>query len=301
MLVLTAILASAGDRDPVYRGCVEECTVGCGQTWRPTWSSVGWSCASDCEYGCMHARNAERLALGRATLQYNGKWPFVRVLGMQEACAVAFSLANLAAHASGLRRSWSALRAAGRRRAVWREFGVLAVHGWAWAALFHARDLRWTERGDYFSAILFILAGLFTAVLHVLDASGVRNAVLVWLLRALCAGGFAAHARTMTRSFDYGRHMLISFALGAVHALTWVAWWTRARRTSATAWRGVALNALAYASAAFELLDFPPILGLLDAHALWHASTAPLGHLLWVYFVEVDGVPPDDQTAALES
>ena len=57
----------------------------------------------------------------------------------------------------------------------------------------------------------------------------------------------------------------------------------------------------AYASAAFELLDFPPILGLLDAHALWHASTAPLGHLLWVYFVEVDGVPPDDQTAALES
>ena len=33
----------------------------------------------------------------------------------------------------------------------------------------------------------------------------------------------------------------------------------------------------------------------------WHASTAPLGHLLWVYFVEVDGVPPDDQTAALES
>ena len=77
----------------------------------------------------MHARNAERLALGRATLQYNGKWPFVRVLGMQEACAVAFSLANLAAHASGLRRSWSALRAAGRRRAVWREFGVLAVHG----------------------------------------------------------------------------------------------------------------------------------------------------------------------------
>ena len=33
----------------------------------------------------------------------------------------------------------------------------------------------------------------------------------------------------MTRSFDYG-HMLTSFALGAVHALTWVAWWTRARR-----------------------------------------------------------------------
>ena len=33
-----------------------------------------------------------------------------------------------------------------------------------------------------------------------------------------------------------------------------------------------------------ELLDFRRF--SLDAHALWHASTAPLGHLLWVYFVE---------------
>ena len=115
----------------------------------------------------------------------------------------------------------------------WREFGVLAVHGWAWAALFHARDLRWTERGDYFSAILFILAGLFTAVLHVLDASGVRNAVLVWFLRALCAGGFAAHARTMTRSFDYGRHMLTVRARRCARVN--VGCRTRARRTSATA------------------------------------------------------------------
>jgi hypothetical protein len=37
----------------------------------------------------------------------------------------------------------------------------------------------------------------------------------------------------------------------------------------------------------FELLDFPPLLGLLDAHALWHGATAPLAYLLYS-FLEAD-------------
>ena len=170
---------------------------------------------------------------------------------------------------------------------------------WAWAALFHARDLRWTERGDYFSAILFILAGLFTAVLHVLDASGVRNAVLVWLLRALCAGVFAAHARTMDAEFRlWPPHAHLVRArrcarvnvgcvvdAGATHERDRVA-------RSRTKCPRVRLGR-------FRAPRLPAASRALDAHALWHASTAPLGHLLWVYFVEVDGVPPDDQTAAL--
>jgi hypothetical protein len=35
-----------------------------------------------------------------------------------------------------------------------------------------------------------------------------------------------------------------------------------------------------------EVLDFPPLLAALDAHALWHVSTAPIAHLLWRSFVE---------------
>jgi len=34
------------------------------------------------------------------------------------------------------------------------------------------------------------------------------------------------------------------------------------------------------------VLDFPPLLAALDAHALWHVSTAPIAHLLWRSFVE---------------
>ena len=34
------------------------------------------------------------------------------------------------------------------------------------------------------------------------------------------------------------------------------------------------------------MLDFPPLLAAVDAHALWHVSTAPIAHLLWRSFVE---------------
>jgi post-GPI attachment to proteins factor 3 len=36
-----------------------------------------------------------------------------------------------------------------------------------------------------------------------------------------------------------------------------------------------------------ELLDFPPLAGLVDAHSLWHAATIPLT-TLWYSFVELD-------------
>ena len=32
-----------------------------------------------------------------------------------------------------------------------------------------------------------------------------------------------------------------------------------------------------------ELYDFPPYEGLLDAHALWHATTIPLTYIWWSF------------------
>lgn len=36
-----------------------------------------------------------------------------------------------------------------------------------------------------------------------------------------------------------------------------------------------------------EVLDFPPLAGLLDAHGLWHAATIPLTRL-WYAFLALD-------------
>ena len=35
-----------------------------------------------------------------------------------------------------------------------------------------------------------------------------------------------------------------------------------------------------------ELLDFPPIGRILDAHALWHAATVPIGEMWYNFLIE---------------
>ena len=52
-------------------------------------------------------------------------------------------------------------------------------------------------------------------------------------------------------------------------------------------WKNWATHALLFAAAALEILDFPPLGGLLDAHALWHAAAVPLGYL-WYSFLADD-------------
>ena len=47
------------------------------------------------------------------------------------------------------------------------------------------------------------------------------------------------------------------------------------------------------AAAGFEIFDFPPFYGLLDAHSIWHAATVPLGYM-WYYFWEMDGKSIED-------
>ncbi|PKI35780.1 hypothetical protein CRG98_043815, partial [Punica granatum] len=104
--LVDALDASAGDADPIYRSCVGQCEksgcVGdiCFQHCK--FSSDGkpidgpwymqeplylrwkqWDCQSDCRYHCMLAREEEREKLGSKPVKYHGKWPFIRVFGIQ--------------------------------------------------------------------------------------------------------------------------------------------------------------------------------------------------------------------------
>lgn len=52
--------------------------------------------------------------------------------------------------------------------------------------------------------------------------------------------------------------------------------WSRRRYT----WKCLAAVVCGSCSVLLELLDFPPVLWAVDAHALWHLSTVPIP-LLW--------------------
>lgn len=58
--------------------------------------------------------------------------------------------------------------------------------------------------------------------------------------------------------------------------------------TSRTLCRGLVLLFMVSVNAAllFEVLDFPALWGLVDAHSLWHAATAPLTGTWYAFIVQ---------------
>lgn len=174
--VVRVIDASAGDADPHYRACLQECEeTGCvAQRCFPhcNFSSGGgsmdgqwflqeplylqwkqWDCQGNCRYYCMVDREKEREAAGYGPVKYHGKWPFKRVYGIQEPASVAFSLLNLAMHFHGwvsllillfcklpLRRDKKAYY---DYASLWHIYGLLSLNSWFWSAVFHSSGNYW--------------------------------------------------------------------------------------------------------------------------------------------------------------
>lgn len=243
----------------------------------------------------------ERRRASLPPLKYHGKWPFLRVLGVQEPVSAATSLANAAAHAHGyarLRRAWQAR--AFPLRTLWGCYAALCLNAWAWSTVFHCRDTHATERLDYLSAIALLVFALFAACVRALRLFRLAQ----WLPLGLGLGcGLALHCFAMLFvKFDYGANVAVrphcfrlstpvhtaaqlGIAAGISQSVVLVAWTQAAKHPHR--WRLLALIVAVHAASLLEVLDFPPLVGLLDAHACWHAATPALA-LAWWSFVEDD-------------
>ncbi|KAJ1569451.1 hypothetical protein HK405_004614 [Cladochytrium tenue] len=393
--IVVPAAASAGDRLPEFQRCVSACETGAdgrggcaGVLARQAAAErlLGWTCGDECRYACMHAVTAARVReeeaaadarlfgrepQPRPVLQFYGKWPFVRFLGMQEPASVLFSVLNGLAHYTGYRRLG---RLAARARAtgggggwptVWwyRANAVVAMNAWVWSVVFHSRDVWWTERMDYFSAIASILVNLHVAVVRLTTASGDDDGNNERASRgkktdgggrgsagenedagdnedtssgdAPPAGNTRARVRTasltalglfylwhigylsLRQPFDYAYNMAAGVGAGVVSYVLWLWWCVRVRRgdgerrrrhprtdgllarsrspsTSSSssglrwrrrhAWKMALTVFLIMTAMTLELLDFAPLYGVLDAHALWHLATWPILHVLYSFF-----------------
>lgn len=76
-------------------------------------------------------------------------------------------------------------------------------------------------------------------------------------------------------------HSYYSFCLGMVNLVWWLVWCLRRHSHQPYLWKCVLVVVLLQSLALLELLDFPPVLWVLDAHALWHFSTIPLNILFY--------------------
>ena len=85
--------------------------------------------------------------------------------------------------------------------------------------------------------------------------------------------------------FDYGWNMKFCLGLGLLNSVAWVVFCQSTRHPHR--WRLYGFLLLMYSALLLEVLDFPPFFMLVDAHAVWHATTIPLIYLFY-YFVHGD-------------
>ncbi|KAG6461036.1 hypothetical protein O3G_MSEX012386 [Manduca sexta] len=126
---------------------------------------IGWTCSDECRYICMWNTVEKFQAQHGYVPKFHGKWPFTRMLGMQEPASAIASMLNLATNAY----MYGRIRSEFTVRKVpivlfWHGFALVCMNAWMWSTIFHTRDTDFTEFMDYACALSMVM-GLFIAVI----------------------------------------------------------------------------------------------------------------------------------------
>ena len=78
--------------------------------------------------------------------QFHGKWPFIRILGVQEPASAFFSISNLLPHVYMLRKIIRTIPSDTITYRVWVGYALVSINTWIWSTVFHTRDWDLTEK-----------------------------------------------------------------------------------------------------------------------------------------------------------
>ncbi|KAK0492090.1 Per1-like protein [Armillaria luteobubalina] len=294
------VLASWGDRSKDFQYCLSRCeTAECAaQESVPLSLSLRltrWTCSDNCKYRCMHEITARDIALGTKVKQYYGKWPFWRLGGP-------FSLLNLSAHVKGASRLRREVSGEHPMRMYYLLWAFASMNTWIWSSVFHTRDTPLTEKLDYFSAAFTILFALYFCVIRLLHLYTKPRSRLIlsgdlprswsWILwTSICIVAFVCHVTylTLLPRFDYVYNIIFNSVVGMTHNLFWLVYSLPA---SISLIRRFPSRPKTYRppfvspATGLELFDFPPWGRIIDAHSLWHLSTALIAPFWYQFLVD---------------
>lgn len=117
-----------------------------------------------------------------------------------------------------------------------------------------------------------------------------KSVLKAWTL--LCIAMYVGHVGYLKWwDWDYTYNMTANVVVGVIHNSLW-SWFSfqkyrRSKRLWAT-WPGLVVAWIMLAMS-FELLDFPPWWGCLDAHSLWHLGTVG-PTMIWYNFLLKDAL-----------
>ncbi|XP_046371176.2 post-GPI attachment to proteins factor 3-like [Haliotis rufescens] len=290
MIYVASVGASVGDRSWIYQKCVKNCsTSNCTdvETFLKKQpyhlQLLQWNCTDECQYECMWSTVEALRRDGSGVPQFHGKWPFVRVLGVQEPASTLFSILN-ALSRLGMIRFRSQVSKSCPLYYVWHGEAMVAINAWTWSTVFHTRDTDFTEKMDYFFAFSIVLYNVFIFSCRILGTKVRWRQCLVGVILLVI---YAQHIYYLHFiKFDYGYNMKMNLFFGIVNLVGWLILCGVKYKKQRYVWKCAAVVLGINALLLLELFDFPPLWWALDAHALWHAGTAPLGWLLYSFIID---------------
>lgn len=187
-----------------------------------------WDCHSNCDYTCQRIITEERKARHEEIYQFHGKWPFLRVLGIQELVSVVFSLGNFVPHFLGyLKLSRAASKYPARAKYLGRSYANLkfmaAVTQMAWlfSTIFHIRDFDVTEKLDYFFAGLTVLSGFYSVGFRYFKLYLPARKHLGAAFTLLCIAAYAGHIYRLLTDWLYTYNMRANIFVGVLQNIIW--------------------------------------------------------------------------------
>nr|CAB3264808.1 post-GPI attachment to proteins factor 3 [Phallusia mammillata] len=284
--------ASNGDRSGAYQNCLKPCVNNnCSGVEYPVdhplyLKAMGWDCKEECKYSCMWVAVDIYADHGVACPQFHGKWPFIRILGMQEPASVLFSVLNGVATIIGFRRYLREVPTTTPMFNVAVLQAVVGVNAWIWSAVYHSRDFVWTETLDYFCATSLVMFSFYVAIHRwSYEARIESRARIRWIAGHVLAGLYVTHICYLSfDKFDYGYNMKANVAIALSNSVAWLWLWKQKKISFPYFWKIFFIIVATQIFLLFELFDFPPLLWILDAHSIWHLLTIPMPVLMFSFF-----------------
>ncbi|EDO42161.1 predicted protein [Nematostella vectensis] len=294
LLVLTLCcvqptLSSWGDKMYRFQDCLTECSALCYKKGYPkdlplTLRVFGWACGDECKYQCMHEVTEYDVQHSRPIKQFYGKWPFVRLFGIQEPASAIFSLLNGVGHLIGWRRYRNSVPPHHKMYNLWRSYMLVNINAWLWSTVFHSRDISWTEKLDYFSATSLVLCSIFCFFVRV---AGPEKRLVCGCFGAVLLILFCCHMFYLGMvKMDYSYNIAANVAIGIINMTGWILWCAKNLRQQPYLWKCIVISASLFFLVGLEVFDFPPLWWIFDAHSLWHLSTIPFCYFWYSFLID---------------
>ncbi|KAL6632048.1 Per1-like protein [Neocallimastix californiae] len=285
-LLISSVKSSWGDIDKRFKECLYICNESICENDPPKLSLplrlTFWSCEAECKYHCMFKNVEERQNNNERIVQYYGKWPFYRFLGMQEPASVLFSFFNLCMHYIGLKRLNSATPKKYYLRNIYTLNSLVGIYSWIASMIFHTRDNKVTEKMDYFGASASIICNCFVTIIRVFN---IRSKKIISVIFSILFLYYIGHISYLTFwFFDYSYNIAACTFFGIIEYSLWL-YWAYKNKNRPYVKDIVMTVLLTFGAMMFELFDFSPLFFITDAHSLWHLCTAIIGNICYNFYI----------------